>query len=39
VGLANVAVLAALVFRYLSVADVVPEAAPRRQPAGRGRRR
>ncbi|MDH5223621.1 MAG: hypothetical protein OEW46_02500 [Actinomycetota bacterium] len=40
VGLVHVAVQAALVFRYLSVADEVPEAAPRRraEPRARGRR-
>jgi hypothetical protein len=39
VGLAHVVVLATLAFRYLNIADVVPEAAPRRQAAPRGRRR
>ena len=39
-SLAHVAVLAALAFRYLSIADEVPEAAPRAAPtSGRQRRR
>jgi hypothetical protein len=39
VGLAHVVVLATLAFRYLSIAEVVPEGPPKRQPAPRGRRR
>jgi hypothetical protein len=39
VSLAHVAVLAALAFRYLSIADEVPEAPTRPAPRSRGRRR
>jgi hypothetical protein len=39
VSLGHVVVLAALAFRYLSIADEVPEAPPRPAPQPRGRRR
>jgi hypothetical protein len=39
VSLAHVAVMAALAFRYLSVADEVPVAAPRSTQPARARRR
>jgi hypothetical protein len=38
-NLLHVAVQAAVAFRYLSVADRVPEVAPKRQPAARSRAR
>ena len=38
-GLGHVVVIATLAYRYLSVADEVPEAAPRREPASRAGRR
>lgn len=38
-GVLHIVVLAALAFRYLSVADEVPEAAPKRRPAPRTRGR